>query len=447
MELALQRIPRRRGLSSFLRYSLLSPIFLVLMLGLSQTSVLPATFRLPNPAISSAATRDERWREDLHYLASQLTRLHANAFFTVSRSEFDHAVNELDARIPAMSDHEIALQMLRLVAMIGDGHTQLFNYQGPGHFQRYPIQLQWFGDELYVVGATPHYRDSIGLRVVEIGELAVDDAYRAVIPYISHYNEAGLRKMSPRLLATPEVLHTLGVVEELDRASFVLEDERGRRTVIELEPNTGNIPHLSMADANPDLTSLPLYLRHRNENYWYTYIRDSRTLYFQYNSAHNMEEQSFHAFSAQLFAYADSQPIDRVVVDLRFNTGGNPYLFNAFLRALDQRPDLTAPGRLYAIIGTNTFSAGVWHAVDLRERGAVLIGEPTSGSPNGYGRVRRLFLPHSRIGIQYSTRYWRLAETDAPPTVIPDLGIEANVADYLAGRDLALEAVLSFNPQ
>jgi hypothetical protein len=446
--LASSSLPRPRSLNFavLLRSFLCVPLLGIISLGLTQTSVLPAWMRLPTPLLTHASTRDDRWRQDVDYLASQLKRLHADAFFQTPRAQFDAAVSELDANIPSLSDTEIVAEMLRLVAMLGDGHTQLFNYNSLG-FHRSPLQLEWFGDALYVVSASPQYRDVIGMRVERIGGMSAHDASAAVIPYLSHYNEFGLRKGSPVLLTTPEILLAARVIDSIHGVTYDLVDSAGSHVLLTSNPVPADTRStLSLSQINSSLTELPLYLRHRDQNYWYAYLPDSQTVYFQYNSAHETEGQPFDAFVQSLFEVVDSSPVQRVVVDLRFNGGGYPVLFDSFLEGLRQRPSLTQPGRLFVLTGNITFSSGVWHAVALRDLGAVVIGEPTSGKPNAYGQVRRLYLPNSGIGLQYSTRYWKLIDGSDPSTVMPDVLIEPTITEYFAGRDVVLEAAVSYTP-
>jgi hypothetical protein len=441
----LQR-PRLRNINVLMRSFLCVPLLGVLSLGLTQTTVLPASMRLPNPTFARASNRDDRWREDLHYLASQLQRLHADAFFQTPQAEFDAAVSNLDASIPTLDDALIVAELLRLVAMIGDGHTQLFSYSSLG-FHRAPLQLQWFGNDLVVASASPGYRDVIGMRVVRIGSLSTNDALHAVVPYLSRYNEYGVRKGSPALLTTPEILLAAGAIGSVEDLTYELEDASGQHYVID----AAAIPAargqtLSLSQINPALSETPLYLRHRDQNYWYSYLPDSHTVYFQYNAAHQMEGQPFKTFTDGLFEFIDANSVQRLVVDLRFNGGGYPALFDAFIDGLNQRPWLTEPGKMIVLTGNATFSSGVWHAVALRNMGAVLIGEPTSGKPNAYGQVRRLYLPNSRIGLQYSTRYWQLIDGSDPATVMPDLLVEPTIAEYFAGRDVAFEEALTYSP-
>src|SRR5690242_9185798 len=67
----------------------------------------------------------DQWREDLRFMVAEMERRHANLYHTVSREAFAKAVAELDARIPTLRRNEIITGMMRIAAMVGDGHTRV----------------------------------------------------------------------------------------------------------------------------------------------------------------------------------------------------------------------------------------------------------------------------------------------------------------------------------
>jgi len=66
---------------------------------------------------------------------------HANAFHIVSRETFDAEVARLDAAIPRLNGDEVLVGFMRIVALIGDGHTHL---NLPPSFLRYPMPNSGF---------------------------------------------------------------------------------------------------------------------------------------------------------------------------------------------------------------------------------------------------------------------------------------------------------------
>src|SRR4029453_12489274 len=91
---------------------------------------------LATPLVAAQKLTTNQWRQDMSYLAKELPQRHKNAFHTASKEKFDAAVRELDAAIPKLQSHEVIVGMMRIVAMVGDAHTEL-SVSGE-NFHRFP---------------------------------------------------------------------------------------------------------------------------------------------------------------------------------------------------------------------------------------------------------------------------------------------------------------------
>jgi hypothetical protein len=78
-----------------------------------------------------------------------------------------------------------------------------------------------------------------------------------------------------------------------------------------------------------------------------------------------------------------------------------------------------------------------------KETKAILVGEPTGQRPNAYGEVRTMTLPHSKLLVLYSTKFFKTMNDD-PPSLAPDVPIERSSWDYVSGRDPVLERALNY---
>jgi len=193
----------------------------------------------------------EQWREDLRYFAKELAKRHKNLFHATSREQFERAVAELDTAIPSLQDHQIIVRMHQIAAMVGDGHTGVHL---PTYFKRYPIGLFWFGHELRGTGATKEYQSSLGMRVVKIGTLGIDEVQKRIttcFPSAENENEWYVLSSSPFFITAPEFLHTLGIVPDLGPALFTFEDEQGKQLTQEISPveiglNENGVPTLKL---------------------------------------------------------------------------------------------------------------------------------------------------------------------------------------------------------
>jgi hypothetical protein len=398
----------------------------------------------PAPFPSPAETRDGRWEQDLDYLAANIATLHRNAFFRTSRADFDAQAADLRARISTLDDAQFISGMSGLLASLGDGHTHLRVHE-PGVFRLFPIRLNWYGSDLVVTGAHPDYAEAIGARVTRIGETDVQTALDAVTPLIAVDNQQDLLGSSPLWLRTPEVLYALGILPDAESGSFTFERRDGETLTLDLPPvavDDGSVMYLNLYDVL-DIEP-PLRAQNPNANYWYTYLEDSQTIYFHYFRCADDPANPFANFSREMFAFIDANPVQRVVIDLRFNGGGNSTVIDPFMEALRSRPALNSESSLFVLIGRGTFSSAMQNAIDFdTQTNARLIGEPTGGTPNGYGEVREFTLPNSGLIVQYSTRFFANAPGYAGDAYAPNWQIVLTWDDLLAGRDPALEAALA----
>ena len=152
---------------------LLRAVPLAFFFALSQ----PAVSQTPPPvaaAKKAAQLTSEQWREDLAFMVAEMKRRHANLYHTVSRQKFEAAVADLHARIPTMQRNEIVVGLMRIAAMVGDGHTRVDPRKDSKFgFPSLPLKLYLFEDGLFVRAARPDYASLVGAEIVEIGGVPV----------------------------------------------------------------------------------------------------------------------------------------------------------------------------------------------------------------------------------------------------------------------------------
>ena len=411
---------------------------------LPRTSLLPATLRQPNPPPFLAARgRDAAWQQDLAYLARELPRLHVDAFHTIDPSEFERQVSDLDASIPTLTDDEVVLRLMALVAQIGDGHTTLnytAKYQAEEGWRIYPLSLSWMEGGWYVVGTQPDHQQLLGAQVVAIEATPIADAYAAIVPLVSADNDVQRFTNSATLLVTAEVLAALDLVDDPENArfSFILSD--GQSVEVALSPLLASDVQMVGLQPQPPLNEEPLAQQNPQQWYWTKTLPADDALYFQYDVCDNMEGLPFEEFAAGLFQTVDSEGLSRVIVDLRYNGGGNSGVLAPFLTGLGERPDLD----VYVLIGRRTFSSALMNAIELNQLANVtLVGEPTGGRPNHYGEVKSLLLPNSQLKVSYSTRFYTMLPGVDAPSLEPEIATPLTLADRQAGHDAALAAALA----
>ncbi len=399
---------------------------------------LPAYWRIPVAAPKPAESRDERWQQDLDYLAQELPRLHVDAFHSASRVDFEREIAALKSKIPQLSDEVLTLEVMRVTAMVGDAHTRAV----PGEETKlrfYPLQLRWIGDGFYVTRAMTATRTALYGRLVEIDGQGVTEVAARLAPWVSHDNEPGLRQRSALFLLSPELLHYLGVVGDMEAATFTFESVDGKRFALTVQPVSEAEYGDYFGNPNSDELGKGLYYRRQaDEYYWFEYWEESRTVYVRYGACAQMEKLSFQAFNEQLFAFIDGHAVQRLVLDMRDNGGGDSTVLWPFEQRLKGHA-LNRRGALYVLVDEGVFSAAMLNVLELRtQTQAQFIGAMPASRPNHYGEVKSFRLANSGMRIDYATKYFQYTAEDGP-AFVPDVVIEPTLGDLLAGKDPVLE--------
>jgi tetratricopeptide (TPR) repeat protein len=394
---------------------------------------------LPLLARTEESTRN--WSEDLAVFQRELPRVHKNLFHSMTREEFDAAVARLTARVPDLDDDAIVVELARIVARVGDGHTHI-NFADPAlGFHFLPLRLTVYPDGLYVDAAAKEYAALVGKRVMRIGNLSAAEALARAMAITPGDNDSGRKAYVPLALISAELLHGLGIVETA--RSIVIDGVTVKplpfkdATAIETVDASQTAP-LYLNQFTPGL------VRNAKKNFWYQYLPDSRVLYVQFNAVYWSDDDSPGSFFAKVFEFADHNAVDKLIIDVRQNGGGNNSLILPIIHGIIKRDALNQRGKLFAIIGRQTFSAAQNFINHLQKHTNVLFaGEPSGGSPNHFGDPRPVTLPHRGLTVNVSTLWWQdLAPTDTRAATLPDIAVDLTPDDYRSGRDPVLEALI-----
>ena len=422
---------------------------------LSVACLAPAALAQPIPSDWVA-----KWRADLAFAADSLPRVHPNFFHAVPPARYRAVLDSLSARVPVMSHDEIVVELARIVALVGDGHTRVtfpFDTSAAfftGHtttakpkipglvFRHYPIRLGLFADTLWVIRADSAHRDLLGGRVVTWSDRSAAQAMAAVEPTVQRDNDRQVRDLLPAWLVCPEILRSRGVVADAEHATIVVERDGARVTgMLSPVPIGAKVSWIDARAAGAP----PLRDRFPERNHWFTRVPGTTTFYARYREVNDDQTETVSQFADSLFAAIEAARGDRLILDLRGNVGGNGSLNRPLVQHLIRDERLWQPGGLWALIDRGTFSAAVMMSADLEMRTPTLLaGEKTGGHPNSYGDSRRVVLPNSGVTVRVSSLYWQLTSPqDHRDGITPLVPVTMHFADWRANRDPVLEAALA----
>ncbi len=392
----------------------------------------------------ASSSRESRWQEDIKYFAEELPARHLDFSALPAREAFEKEMTALQRDAPKLSDPEIVFRLTRATASLGVAHTGLDWRSGSFAFHFYPIRMRWFSDGLGVVAAAAEYREALGARVARIGSSTPEQLEAALAPYISHENASWLHKQSPTYMTCEELLLYIKAAAGEGPLPFSFVKKDGRTVTMEIAPASSEAEPNLLAAA--DELHIPVSLARKKPGayYWDEYLPDAHALYIQYNQCENAPDDPFEGFAKDVLASAESNHAARVILDLRYNSGGDSRVIEPLLNGFQSSRPQNEKRRFYVLIGGSTFSSGLMAAMDFHNQlDAVLVGEPTGGKPNSYGQVQSFTLPNSKLTAYYTTKYFPLMGSDDPSSLAPDIAVPRSLADFLTGRDAALETALA----
>lgn len=448
---------KSRSLSNFRIVRGLRPA--VILLSLLAASALPAQAEAQTPtkvvsALPSLTT--EQWREDLRFMAAEMKRRHKNLYHSITQQQFDAAVADLDRQIPTLKRNQIIVGMMRIAAMVGDGHTRIDPRKDSNFgFRSLPLRLYLFDDGLYVRAADPAYSDLLGARITAFDGVSTNAAIDRVDAIVSKDNAMALKLFAPVYLNMPDILEALKLSPHSDVAVLTL-SRAGRTWTAKVPAGDVAAPWPSDTDGSfidppgwldaRTTPQPPLWLQAPLDLHREVALPPQRAIYSQLNEVTDIKGETLPQYGRKIRDAAKAMNAAKLIVDLRLNYGGNMDLRNGYLSELIKAEDDDT--QLFVLSGRASFSATEALLVDLRRlTHAVFVGEPASSKPNSYGNSYRAQLPNSGISIRTSIRWNQLdGQSEAPWTGV-DVAAPLTFTDYAAGRDPALEAVFAYTPQ
>lgn len=403
----------------------------------------------------SRMSRDEGWRADLALLAREVRRkgYAEGVYRALAQKDFDDSVRKLNDAIPRLSDGQVLVGMMRLLRAVGDGHTGILRPPAQADFAlALPLRFYLFTEGLFIIGADPKYKELLGARVVRFGEHSVDDVMHALDPIISRDNEIWPSQVGPYRMRSLPLLNAIGMSPDIHKIPLAIVSPSGDQRTVTVEadasfPDIWNeFPKTWITYAEALGTPLPLYLKNTTSNYWFEYDPTSKVIYFQFNRVINDPNESLAAFSDRLFRFINEHDVSKLIIDMRWNNGGNTFLSRPLLNRIIRSDKVDQPGKLFVIIGRRTFSAAQNTATYFeRYTNAIFVGEPTGSSPNFVGEETPFTLPYSKIVANVSDLYWESSwPQDHRKWIAPQIYLPPTFAAYRTNRDPALEAALSY---
>lgn len=421
-------------------------------------------------AWAAPAPRRVQQLEDLEFARTAYVEK-SGAFSPTDREAAHKLIRKLKRRAGSLSDEEFMVSVIRIAALARNGHDG-FDL-GDGAWlppKRAPLRMLWFPDALVIARAGPEFSDLLGARVEELEGLApaellgrLEVLSGGIEPYrrwnVTWYIENGL-------------LHALGLARASDQLRLVLRLPNGTRIsrTIEFVPRAstpGGIHPPRLWSAAPyaeeaahswraatDPAREPLYLQEPEQLYRMATLAGADALYVQFRT-NDDEAHAINQFVRDVEKRIESDRPANLILDLRFDTGGNCDLTRDLMRWLPAH----VPGRIFVMTGPYTFSAGIVSAAAIKHDGGervTIVGDVVGDSLRWWSEGKPQCMPNSHLCLKPNSGLWDLSRGCAGEAACYGDKYDANVgnlnpalsapltsADWLAGRDPGMDVVMA----
>jgi tetratricopeptide (TPR) repeat protein len=422
----------------FMKNYLLLPLMLLFALTQAQTKLTVAD-----------------WQSDLRFLQQTIHKDYPFLFQKITAAQFDAEADKLYHAMPAMQEHERIAGLVRMVALLKYGHTALRWRESPSKYHSAPINFYWFSDGVYVEGVSKNYASILGAKLIKVEGVPVMQALEAVKPLVPAENDQFFKAYGLDYLGNPEALHAQHVTKALKKNltyTFEKDGKSFEQTVATLD--TFALPRdYGFIKSNTDWLTIrdtsttPYYLKNLDKIYYFEYLPATKTVYVRHSQIQDEPQEAIPLFYKRLFEFIDKNDVERLVLDVRLNGGGNNTKNKPIITSIIETKKINQPGKLFVIIGRRTFSACQNLVNELSNyTNALFVGEPTGENINFYGDNRRIELPKTKTPVYLSFAWWQdKAYWENAPWLAPQLAVDMSFNDYKTNKDPVLDACLNFS--
>ncbi len=395
------------------------------------------------------------WQADLRFLQQTVHNDYPFLFKKITAEAWDAEVEKLYAAMPTMQEHEILAGVGRVVASFQYGHTDIGWRQSPVKYHVLPIALLHFSDGIFVEAAHKDYEKLLGAKVLKIEGMPIERALAAIKPLVPAENDQYFKAYGLDFLVIPEALHAQRVTSSLKNSITYTLEKNGKTfeqaitalDAFRLPRRYGYVQPGGDWVSVRDQSKTPLYLKNLDKIYFFEYLPASKTVFVRHSQIQDDPSEDTPAFYQRVFDFIEKNDVEKLVIDVRLNGGGNNFKNKPVVTGLIRCEKINQPGKLFVITGNRTFSACQNLVNELDNyTNATFVGEPTAENINFYGDNRRVELPNSKTPVFLSWAWWQdKPQWQNEDWLAPDLAVDMSFEDYRTNHDPVLQAILDLD--
>jgi hypothetical protein len=371
-------------------------------------------------ADSTSGASAPQWKlEDISVFRNQFLAVD-RSFTPEARAIAERRVSELERTSEAMSGAAFAVELCRIAALADNGHTKCLptwlgrevcrqwavieGSHAPGcplqqpdfevpDFKSVPISFYPFGEDFNVVTVRAKDADLLGSRLVAVENRSVEDL-RAMLRTFSGGTTASRDLTAAEVLASPDQLHAVGLSRSDKSVLYELVMPSGRKVRRKFSVEQPSAAEPKEFRRLPDVDRVSWAFQEPDKPFRLRDAPEVDGVMVQLRQNVDASNQRLADFLREAEERRAALGRKNVVLDMRFNGGGNLMLTRDFMR---QWPGLVS-GRFYVLTSRRTLSAAIASIAYLKQAGShrvVIIGEPVGDRLMFFSDGRAVQLPHS----------------------------------------------------
>ena len=382
----------------------------------------------------------QKWQVDLDFICKKVEML----FVTEQphlKATFLEKAADLRAKIPQWTDQRTIIELAKLMAGLQDAHSSInILFDGISIFDKVPLAFYAFEEEWYVIAAHPDFKELVGGKVVRIGQKNMKEVKLKIESLLSADNELEYWANGGLYLQMPAALFELGLIKQAEMLTLELSMMDGSRTSWAVPA----IPARQINEGPPWISARSAALRSpfnsgkKHEHYFYEYLEKEGLFYCYYGRAQDQEGRpALKKFFRQMFKIIDEVQPQKLLIDLRNNSGGDYNKSWPLIKEIEKRKGLNQQGKIFVATSRHTYSAAVVTAIFLKQQtAAILLGEPGRSNPMQTDDASFFDLPNSglRLGLTVKLRH-PMPELGGKAYLAVDIPLEIRFAGFVSGKD------------
>jgi tetratricopeptide (TPR) repeat protein len=392
------------------------------------------------------------WEQDLAFLVDKYETEYPDIFSQIDSAELMQKINGVRQYIKSGTENQIQMSILDMHASLHDAHSIPLFFDPAYNLHFFPIRIYPFKEGWFVTDAGRDQKNVIGHQLIAINNTPMDTIFDNYQGAFSYESEAGKTERFKMWGLMAEWLYFNNYISELDHALFTFKTTDGNEISKSIPAIRGlNMiywTYLNKIETNSSL----VFENAREDYYWYTYNENAGNLYVHFNKVENQEgRESIAEFSEQLKSVVTGNKINKFILDLRINDGGDDsYLVPLF--ELIKQSSVNKYGKLFVLIGPHTFSSAALFAWKLQmQTEAIFVGEPTGQGVSFNANPQFVRLPNSKMVFTLSKTS---TDRSQPKWIIkpgnsiyPDQEIKLSVHDFMKHTDPLIQYAKSYKPK